>query len=175
MDNLIIMMYNISTVKIREVNKMNTEVIKAMNKKETKIDELSKWWDKNGHKVMRVILFPVWWGIKAKEKITFYLNSREEWSEERAKEILNYYIPRNAEWNAEDKCFYFFDNGYGWSMNVKRYIKRKDRHFWNVHRGFGGGKIRSYLINKFELEGFKKEVGDCSTGWTEITFTIIEK
>ena len=60
-------------------------------------------------------------------------------------------------------------------MNVKRYIKRKDRHFWNVHKGFGGGKIRSYLINKFELEGFKKEVGDCSTGWTEITFTIIEK
>ena len=37
-DNLIIMVYNISTVKIREVNKMNKEVIKAMNKKETKGD-----------------------------------------------------------------------------------------------------------------------------------------
>lgn len=153
---------------------MNKEVIKAMNKKETKIDELRKWWDKNGHKVMRVIFFPVWWGIKAKEKITSCLNSREEWNEERAKEILNYYIPRNAEWNAEDKCFYFFDNGYGWSTNAKKYIKRKDRRFWNVHRGFCGGKLRSYLINEFELEGFKKEVGDCN-GWTEITFTMIEK
>ena len=155
---------------------MNKEVIKAMKKKEKeiRIDELRKWWNNNGHKVMRVILFPIWWGIKAKDKIASYLNSREEWNEERAKEILNYYIPRNAEWNADDKCFYFFDNGYGWSTNVKKYIKRKDRHFWNVHKGFSGGKIRSYLINEFELEGFKKEVGDCN-GWTEITFTMIEK
>ena len=173
-DNLIVMVYNISTVKIREVNKMNKEVIKAMNKKETKIDELRKWWNKNGHKVTRVVLFPVWWGIKAKDKVATYLNSREEWNEEKAKEILNYYIPRSADWNADDKCFYFFDNGYGWSMNIKKYIKRKDRRFWNIHRGFSGGKIRSYLINEFELEGFKKEVGDCN-GWTEITFTMIEK
>lgn len=86
---------------------MNAEIIKAMNKKETKIDKIHKWWDKNGYKVMRVVLFPLWWGIKAKEKITSYLNSREEWSEERVKEILSYYIPRRAEWDADDKCFYF--------------------------------------------------------------------
>ena len=61
---------------------MNNEVIKAMNKKETKRDEFRKWWSKNGYKVMRVVLFPLWWGIQAKEKITSYLNSREEWSEE---------------------------------------------------------------------------------------------
>ena len=155
---------------------MNKEVVKAMNKKENRFNAIKKWWDKNGYKVMRVVLFPIWWGIKAKEKINYYLNSREEWSEERVKEILNYYIPRVADWDEEDKCFYFFDNGYGWSIGLaKKYLKRKDRRFWNVHHGWGGGKIRSYLINEFELEGFEKEVGNCSEGWTEITFRMIEK
>lgn len=151
---------------------MNAEIIKAMNKKETKIH---KWRNKNGYKVMRVMLFPLWWGIKAKEKIGSYLNSREEWSEERVKEIFNYYVPRRAKWDKEEKCFYFFDNGYGWSMHfAKKYLKRKDRCFWNVHRGWSGGKIRAYLINDFELEGFKKNVGNCHNGWTEITFSMIE-
>ena len=155
---------------------MNKEVVKAMNKKENRFNAIKKWWDKNGYKVMRVVLFPIWWGIKAKEKINYYLNSREGWSEERVKEILNYYIPRVADWDEEDKCFYFFDNGYGWSIGLaKKYLKRKDRRFWNVHNGWCGGKIRSYLIDEFELEGFEKEVGNCSEGWTEITFRMIEK
>ena len=155
---------------------MNKEVVKAMNKKENRFNAIKKWWDKNGYKVMRVVLFPVWFGIKAKEKITFYLNSREEWSEERVKEILNYYIPRLADWNEEDKSFYFFDNGYGWSIGLaKKYLKRKDRRFWNLHNGWNGGKIRSYLIDEFELEGFEKKVGNCSDSWTEIAFRRIEK
>ena len=155
---------------------MNKEVVKAMNKKENRFNAIKKWWNKNGHKVMRVVLFPVWFGIKAKEKITSYLNSREEWSEERVKEILNYYIPRLADWNEEDKSFYFFDNGYGWSIGLaKKYLKRKDRRFWNIYNGWSGGKIRSYLIDEFELEGFEKEVGNCSDGWTEIAFRMIEK
>ena len=155
---------------------MNKEVIKAMNKKEVEIGKFRKWWDKNGYKVMRVILFPIWWGIKAKAKIDYNLNSRKEWSEERVKEILNYYVPRFAEWDAKDKSFYFFDNGYGWSIGfAKKYLKRKDRRFWNFYNGCSGGVIRSYLINEFKLEGFEKEIGNCSDDWTEIIFRMIEK
>ena len=66
---------------------MNKEVVKAMNKKENKFDEMRKWWNKNGYKVMRVVLFPIWWGIKAKEKIDNHFNAKEVWNEERAKEI----------------------------------------------------------------------------------------
>lgn len=155
---------------------MNVEIIKAMNKKENKMDEIHRWWSKNGYKIMRVVLFPLWWGVKATEKITSYLNSKEEWNEERAKEILSYYVPRKADWDKKDKCFYFFDNGYGWTMcYAKKYLKRKDRRFWNLHKSLFGGKIRFYLINEFELEGFEKEVGDCSEGWTEICFKMIEK
>ena len=155
---------------------MNKEVVKAMNKKETKTNEIRKWWNKNGYKVMRVILFPIWWGIKAKEKIETHLNSKCEWSEERANEILNYFIPRHAEWDAEEKEFYFFDNGMGWEMKCHhKKIKRKDRRWWRIHAYGWGGKVRTYLIDKFELEGFTKEVGNCYDSWTEITFKMIEK
>lgn len=153
---------------------MNAEVIKAMNKKENK-HTFRKWWSKNGYKVNRVIFFPIWIGTVVAEKIQKKLNARQVWSEERVKAILDYYVPRKAEWCAEDKTFYFFDNGMGWGNLAKRYLKRKDRRWWNNHRGWVGGKIRDYLINNYEIAGFTKEVGNCADGWTEVSFTMIEK
>lgn len=155
---------------------MNKEVIKAMNKKETKIDKIRKWWNKNGYKVMRVILFPLWLGIQATEKIEAYLNSNCEWSDKRANEILNYYIPCKADWNERDKCFYFFDNGMGWeNTHNKRFIKFRDRRWWGYNCSCWGGKIRTYLIENFELEGFEKIVDIDYDQCTSITFKMIEK
>lgn len=155
---------------------MNKEVAKAMNKKENGFDTMRKWWNKNGYKVMRVILFPIWWGFKAKEKIDNHLNAKEVWSEKRAEEIFNYYIPRSAKWNEEDKTFYICHNFYGWHFeSAKKHLKFKDRRFWKMHNGFGGGELRKYLVNEFELKGFTKEVNDCDHDWTEIAFRMIEK
>ena len=156
---------------------MNAEVIKAMNRKPNKKKEtLRKWWSKNDYKVMRVVFFPLWLFCLAHEKIDKWLNNRNRWNESRAMEILSYYIPRRAEWDAESKEFYFFDNGMGWCLShSKKYLKRKDRRFWDNHNSWCGGTLRSYLINDFQLEGFTKEVGECSDGWTEITFKMIEK
>ena len=160
----------------KEVNTMNKEIIKAMNKKATKMDAIRKWWNKNGYKVMRVILFPIWMCIVLKDKIEGYLNSKCGWSDERANEILSYYIPRKAKWDAEDKSFYFADNGMGWRMRENRkYIKFRDRRWWDCNCGFWGGDIRIYLIKKFEMEGFEKIVGDTYDQWAEITFKLIEK
>ena len=153
---------------------MNNEIIKAMNRKPKK-STFRKWWNKNGYKIMRVILFPIWLGECAKNKIDNYLNSKCGWSEERANEVLSYYVPRKAKWDAEDKSFYFFDNGMGWGHLAKKHLKLKDRRWWNCHRGFWGGRIKSYLIEKFEMEGFEKIVGDTSDEWAEITFKLIEK
>lgn len=149
---------------------MNKEIVKAMNRKEKK-HTIHKWWNKNGYKVNRIIFFPVWIGLKTYHEIQERLNQRVYWDEEKAQEILNYYIPRRSEWDEENKEFYFFDNGYGWGM-AKKYLKRRDRRFWKLHKGFCGGMIRDYLINEFELEGFTKEVGDCSNSWTEIIFKL---
>lgn len=154
---------------------MNKEVVKAMNKKEGKIDKVRKWWYANDYKVMRVVLFPIYWGTKAKEKINNYLNSKCEWSEKRANEILSYYIPRKAEWCEADNTFYFFDNGMGWTMttNLKK-IKLKDRRWWKCNSRSWGGKVREYLIKDFELEGFTKEVGDTYESQTEVCFRLNE-
>lgn len=154
---------------------MNTEIKKAIAEKQKK-HPIRKWWNKNGYKVMRVVLFPIWWGIVLKDKITAWLNSRQKWNSERVDQILSYYIPRRANWNEEEKTFYFFDNGMGWNIgSAKKFLKMKDRRFWYNHSGFGGYRIREYLIDCFELEGFKKEVLDTSDGWTEITFKFIEE
>lgn len=147
---------------------MNEEMIKAMNRKEQK-HSFRKWWSKNGYKVLRVILFPIWIFGLLQEKITKWLNGRQSWNEQRATEILNYYIPRKAEWCAEEKTFYFFDNGYGWNMHLaKRHLKRKDRRFFEVNKI----QIRRFLIDTFNLENCIKEIGDCSNGWTEIDFKL---
>ena len=146
---------------------MNNEVIKAMqcNKKERKARE---WWRKNGYKVWRVVLFPLWAGEILWNKINKRLNDKQKWNEERANEILNYYIPRRAEWNEKEQCFYFFDNGMGWDLALaKKYLKRKDRRFWKVNCS----KIREYLIEKFQLEDFTKVIGNCYD-WTEISFKL---
>ena len=154
---------------------MNAEIIKAMNRKNEK-HPIRDWWRKNGHKVMRVVLFPIWIPVWAVDKMKDKMYDRTEWSDERANEILSYYVPRKCSWNEEEQELYFFDNGYGWSMcYAKKRLKFKDRRFWNKFRGWTGGKIREYLLNTFELEGFTKELGNCEDGWTEIYFKKIEE
>lgn len=153
---------------------MNAEITKAIKEKNKK-HPIRKWWNRNGYKVMRVIFFPIWIAKEIHEGIERCLDNCQEWSEERAHEILSYYIPRDSDWDEETKSFYFFDNGMGWRNLAKRHLKRKDRRWWNNYSGFCGGEIRRYLIDKFELEGFTKEVGMCDEGWTDLTFTLIEK
>lgn len=151
---------------------MNKEIEKAMNRKEGKTFHFYGWWIKNGYKVMRVVLFPIWVYMCGKRKINNYLNSKCKWDEERANKILSYYVPRYSKWNAENKSFYLADNGLGWD---KEKIKMKDRRWWKNNTRGWGGEVRIYLIEKFEMEGFEKIVGDTYDGWTEVTFKLIEK
>lgn len=153
---------------------MNKEVIKAMNKKEKKTSNFKKWWVKNNYKIYRVLFFYIYLPSVAYEKIKKYLRSRIEWSEERATEILNYYIPRRAEWDDEDKEFFFFENGYGWSFHfAKKYLKRKDYAFWKKFSSSWCYEIRKFLVKDFELEGFSKTVIESCCGTdTEIIFKM---
>ena len=153
---------------------MNKEIVKAMQGK--KEHKARKWWRKNGYMVWRVVLFPLWIGAILWNEVNKRLNDKQEWNEERANEILNYYIPRCADWDDKEQGFYFFDNGMGWNIAcAKKFLKRKDRRFWQVNCGWWGGKMREYLIEKFQLEGFTKEVRDAIDAydnWTEISFKL---
>lgn len=152
---------------------MNDEVIKAMNRKNEK-HPIRDWWNKSGYKVIRAILFPIYSLVQICSKINSELDARTKWSDEQANKILNYYIPRQCSWDEERKELWFFDNGYGWHMN-KKCLKWKDRRFWNKYKGWYGGEIRDYLLNKFELEGFTKELECCENGRTEIIFRKIDE
>lgn len=152
---------------------MNNEIIKAMNKKPKEKSKICKWWNKNKYKIMRIIFFPLWIYSIIYRKYEDWKFRKNRWNKERANEILNYYIPRRASWVEDEQEFYFFDNGFGWSFHsAKKYLKRKDRRFWKVNSGAWGYKMRSYLINEFELEGFTKEVLNTDDSWTEISFKI---
>lgn len=155
---------------------MNKEVIKAMERS-TKKHRARNWRKKVRRKVSHFFsrLAHPYYKLK-----TWKYNrnvKRYAWNEERAQAILNYYIPRKARWFADDSAFYFFDNGYGWRIGqAKKYLKRKDRKFWQYNTmGLFGDKMRKYLIEKFELEHFDKEVNDLSDGYTEITFWLKEE
>lgn len=153
---------------------MNKEIIKAMNKKEKKFSNFRKWWNKNDYKVYRVIFFYIYLPSVAYEKIKKHAREQIKWSDERATEILNYYIPRRADWEDEDKAFFFFDNGYGWSFqSAKKYLKRKDYAFWKKFGSSWCFEMREFLVKKFELDGFTKEVNYDYYGTdTEITFKM---
>ena len=146
------------------MNKEIEKAIKAKQKEHPFRDRFRKWWSKNGYKVMRVILFPVWLFVLAQDWIYNHI----EWSEERADKLLNYFVPRYCNWDDEEKTFYFFSNSYGWYFgSAKHYLKIRDYLFWKRHHY----KIQDYLINKFELEGFEKKASyDWESDFTEITF-----
>lgn len=156
---------------------MNKETLKAIkkNNQPSKLEPLKNWWEKYNYIVFRIIFFPVWIITLGYYEIIDYLNSRTQWDEKQADKILSYYISRRSDWNEEDKTFYFFDNGYGWMIgSAKKFLKLKDRRFWQNNADIWGGLIRNYLITTFELEGFTKKVID-EQDYTEIIFEMIRE
>ena len=149
---------------------MNKEILKAIKDKQKK-HPFRDWWNSNESlKARRVIFFPIWIYVEISERIKSWNYERIAWDEKRADEILTYYIPRTSDWNPDKKTFFFYDNGMGWSIGLaKRYLKIKDRAFWRKFRW----DIEEYLNNKFELEGFEKEVISTRSYYTgtEIIFT----
>lgn len=85
---------------------MNKEILKAIEDKQ-KEHPFRDWWNKNGYKVMRVVLFPIWIYVEISDRIKAWNYERTTWDEERADEILQHYIPRRSDWLPEEKAFGF--------------------------------------------------------------------
>ena len=57
----------------------------------------------------------------------------------------------------------------------RKKIKLKVRRWCKNYTRLWGGKVRNYLIEKFELEGFEKIVGNTYDFYTEISFKMIKE
>lgn len=139
---------------------MNKEAAKAINRAE-KNHPVRDWFKENHYNINKVLFFYVYIPVIIKEKRYKAL----QWDETKAQKILEYYVPRKAMWDRKDQCFYFFD----FDMNNPKLIKRKDRRFW---KKFSRREMRKYLKEKFELEGFAKNV--LKIDWDDIEI-IFEK
>ena len=152
---------------------MNSEVIKAINRKNKK-HPIRDWWNKNDYKAIRIILFPIYILVQIYDKINSKLDARTKWSDEQANKILNYYIPRQCSWDEEHKELYFFDNGYGWYMNKKR-VKWKDRRFWNKYKGWYAAKFEIICLISLNLKDLLKSLGIIKTAGLKLFFIKLTK
>ena len=115
-----------------------------------------QWWNKNGYKVMRVLLFYIWIPsliidkLKAKNYIKDYNNG--EISVDWLKKFCDKYLPGICD--KTENGYYFFNNGYGFSGY--RFIKRRDRKIASIHRS----SLLYYIVDKYEIEGYTKDVID---------------
>ena len=109
-----------------------------------------------------------------KERINNCLNSKNEWDEARANGILSYFIPRAAVWSEDTKTFYYANSGEDWDlMSSIEYLNKEDRIWWKCNTKPFGGKIKNYLVERFELDGFtKKVIYTNDEGWAEILFKL---
>ena len=132
------------------------------NKTHKEKSKFSKWWDKNGYKVMRIILFPIWIVVWLKEKYNNKKIKNCKWSEKRAKEFCDKYLPIFC--SKTDEGFYFYNNGYGFSS--KR-LKHKDRLFASCYKY----KILDYIVKNYAIDGYMKEnLSDMVYGNYEVNF-----
>ena len=116
--------------------------------------EFKKWWDKNGYKILRILLFYIWIPmliidkIKSKNYKKIYNNG--EVSVDWLKKFCDTYLPGICD--KTENGYYFFNNGYG--FGGYKFIKRKDRKIASMHCSI----LLYYIVNKYEIEGYDKNI-----------------
>lgn len=154
------------------MNEFDKELNKELNKKEdTKIQKVKKWWGKNRYKVLRVVLFPLWIACILKEKYDEYCYNREQFSIEKCEKFFDKYLAKICEYDKESQTFWIdvcdYDVFY-WNSFVK---SRRDKIFAKKN----GREMKLYLIEEYEVEGYKKIVEKQEYMEQWIGFEKIEK
>jgi hypothetical protein len=154
--------------KEREVNKMRFE--EMMNARQVKREHVVReWWNENGYKVMRVVLYPLYVGYRVAEKYKEKQGEKLVWSEEQAKEVLDRNIPKICE-TFDSDGLEVNTRTFLWNNKMKEFA-RKDRKWIRKFRN----QLVNYLINDYEIEGSDKEFDDCFGGYREGYVIFTEK
>lgn len=120
------------------------------------------WWNKNGYKVMRILLWPVWLCIKINEKRYANMEKKAAFSKEQAKTILDRYLPsifaKELQYLEDDEprgVLLTTASDYGYHLRFYsdlRIPKRKKRDIAFRNKFFS--QILDYLWTEYEIEGW---------------------
>ena len=126
---------------------------------------LSKWWDKNGYKIMRVILFPIYLIVLLNEKRKDAAYKSLEYTDEKCKRYLDKVMPKMVARHCEDaneilisSCDDMGDIEFSDFRRCKN--KKAARFFLRFSQ-----KVKEYILEEYVIEGYKKMVLNNWTHW----------
>lgn len=111
-----------------------------------------EWWGRNGYKVWRVVLFPVWAVIWSKNKIEEKRYNALKWDDERATTILDKTLPSLLD-KDEDGTLWYFSDWRPYFYN-RRGIHGKNKRFAYKYNA----TICEFLFEKYQIEGYEKTI-----------------
>lgn len=117
-----------------------------------KHDAIKEWWNKHSQKILRVVLFPLYFTELIADKIKKHNADKNAWSEDKAKDFCDKYLPLFCD--KTDNGFWFYNNGYGFTCRkqirrrpaVRRFASEYKRHLF------------CYICDTYEIEGYTKHV-----------------
>ena len=77
----------------------------ALLERKTTESSAKKWWRTNRYKVLRIILFPIWIVVLAKNEVDESLYRNAQWSESRADRIIGKIVPQKLEVCDNELCY----------------------------------------------------------------------
>lgn len=138
-------------------------------------NKLFKWWRKNGYKVKRLTLFPLWVVVLLSEKYKDYKYKSLVFTEEYCKKCLDKMIPKLIIWYKEDpNCFPISDcDDFGCitfndltginSYYLKNHgCKREIRFTGKFYR-----MVEDYIMNEYQIDGYHKMTMNNYKEWKE--------
>lgn len=116
-----------------------------MDKLKQKIKEGNKpkrpsWWSRNGYKVWRVILFPVYLWILGFRAFEDWMVKRQKLDDKKDDEILSAFLAKRAE--VDEGCLWYCTAWHYYSIRVDGWLKIKYRYYLKA--------FRRTLMDKFE-------------------------
>lgn len=138
---------------------MNDKLIKAKEKHDKK-HPIKSWWRKNGYKIMRVILFPIWISYEIKTRLKDKWYKELEFSPEVCKAYLDKVLPGMVAHYCEDaKCFLISNTDdmgdiqfcYFWQSS--QINKKYESFFLKFTR-----LCEEYILNNYQIDGYQKMV-----------------
>jgi hypothetical protein len=136
---------------------MNNSIIKAKEKADKK-HPIRSWWSKNNYKVLRVIFFPAWIYYILREKYKDKNYASLTYTPELCKKYLDKVLPNMVAHYCEDaKIFLISDSDDMGDIEFYDFwqYRKQNKKYKKFFVKFEY-KIKEYILNEYEIDGYSK-------------------